>query len=106
MANVNSLTTFHSVFINEPYEKDINVIFCYFLTPIAQSILRENRKELGNGLEKFQPNDLKTAKMLDITVISADDYERINFIYYNMLEEYHSSQIDELNEIFSSYLIA
>ena len=44
--------------------------------------------------------------MLDITVISADDYERINFIYYNMLEEYHSSQIDELNEIFSSYLIA
>ena len=32
LANVNSLTTFHSVFINEPYEKDINVIFCYFLT--------------------------------------------------------------------------
>lgn len=106
LANVSSLTTFHSVFINEPYEKDINIIFCYFLTPIAQSILRENRKELGNGLEKFQPNDLKTAKMLDITVISADDYERINFIYYNMIEEYHSTQIDELNEIFSSYLIA
>ena len=104
LANVSSLTTFHSVFINEPFEKDINIIFCYFLTPIAQSILRENRKELGNGLEKFQPNDLKTAKMLDITLLSADDYERINLIYYNMIDNYNSTQIDELNEIFSSYL--
>ena len=104
LANVSSLTTFHSVFINEPFEKDINIIFCYFLTPIAQSILRENRKELGNGLEKFQPNDLKTAKMLDITLLSTDDYERINLIYYNMIDNYNSTQIDELNEIFSSYL--
>lgn len=106
LANVSSLTTFHSVFINEPYEKDINIIFCYFLTPIAQSIIRENRKELGNGLEKFQPSDLKSAKMLDITTISADDYERINNIYYNMIEEFTPTQIDELNEIFTSYLIA
>lgn len=106
LANISSLTTFHSVFINKPYEKDINIIFCYFLTPIAQSIIRKNRKELGNGLEKFQPSDLKTAKMLDITLLSADDYERINTIYYNMIEEYSSNQVDELNEIFSSYLIA
>lgn len=106
LANVNSLTTFHSVFINEPYNKDINIIFCYFLTPIAQNILRQNRKELGNGLEKFQPNDLKNAKMLDITLISEEDYKRINLIYRAMIKDYNSSQIDELNEIFSSYLIA
>lgn len=106
LANVSSLTTFHSVFINEPYVRDINIIFCYFLTPIAQNILRENRKELGNGLEKFQPSDLKNAKMLNITLISTDDYERINQIYHSMVTKYDSSQIDELNEIFSSYLIA
>lgn len=104
LANVSSLTTFHSVFINKPYEEDINIIFCYFLTPIAQSIIRENRKELGNGLEKFQPGDLKTAKMLDITILSADDYERINLIYCNMVESFDPTQIEELNEIFSSYL--
>jgi adenine-specific DNA-methyltransferase len=106
LASVNSLTTFHSIFINAPYEKDINIIFCYFLTPIAQSILRQNRKELGNGLEKFQPNDLTTAQMLDITKLSSADYERVNYIYYNMVERYDPSQINELDEIFRSYLIA
>ena len=42
--------------------------------------------------------------MLDITLLSTDDYERINLIYYNMIDNYNSTQIDELNEIFSSYL--
>ncbi len=106
LAGVNSLTTFHSVYINPPYEKDTDVIFCYFLTPIAQSILRENRKELGNGLEKFQPSDLKTAKMLDITLLSQSHYERICRIYRNLQEAFDSSLIVELNEIFLSYLKA
>lgn len=105
LANVSSLTTFHSVFIKKPYEKYMNIIFCYFLTPIAQCILRENRKELGNGLEKFQPSDLKTARMLDITVINPIDHRRINLIYDNMIQKYDPAQIDELNEIFCSYLI-
>ena len=105
LANVNSLTTFHSVYVNEPYEKDTDIIFCYFLTPIAQKIIRENRKELGNGLEKFQPGDLKTAKMLDITLLSAEDYARIESIYHNMVKNFQTSQIEELNEIFRSYLM-
>lgn len=106
LANVNSLTTFHSVFINDEYEKDINIIFCYFLTPIAQNIIRENRKELGNGLEKFQPGDLNHAKMLDITIISEDDYKLISDIYEQMIYKYDLNQIDQLNAIFSRYLKA
>ena len=104
LANVNSLTTFHSVFANEQYEKDIDIIFCYFLTPIAQSIIRENRKELGNGLEKFQPGDLNHAKMLDLTVLSDDDYGLISEIYQEMKEHYKGEQVMRLNRIFSKYL--
>ena len=105
LANVNSLTTFHSIFINEQYEKDINIIFCYFLTPIAQSIIRENRKELGNGLEKFQPGDLNHAKMLDITVLEDNDYGLVSEIYEEMTEHFETKQIDKLNSIFSKYLV-
>lgn len=106
LANVNSLTTFHSIFVKESYKKDTNIIFCYFLTPVAQSIIRENRKELGNGLDKFQPGDLKSAKMLDITLINRNDYEHINLIYQDMLKNFNYSQIEELNNIFIPYLTA
>lgn len=104
LANINTLTTFHSVYINNGYEKETNIIFCYFLTPIAQRIIRENRKILGNGLEKYQPNDLNNAKMLDITLLNKKDSARINQIYEDMTKEFHPTQIEELNDLFSSYL--
>ena len=104
LANVSSLTTFHSIFVNEAYKDDINILFCYFLTPIAQTIIRANRKELGNGLEKFQPNDLKTAKMLDISLLSQEDYQKVSTIYNEMIVDFKLSHIEMLNELFSAYL--
>lgn len=104
LAETKSLTTFHSVFVNSENIEDINVIFCYFLTPVAQKIIRENRKELGNGLEKFQPNDLNAAKMLDISVITDEDRAQIISIYNEMILHYEISSIDALNSIFLTYL--
>lgn len=106
LAGVHSLTTFHSIFIKDDYLNDLDIIFCYFLTPVAQDIIRENRKELGNALEKFQPSDLKTAKMLDISIISDVDKQHIRSIYENMIAGYNPSQIEELTNIFSPYLSA
>lgn len=104
LAGTKSLTTFHSLFINDEYLEDINIIFCYFLTPIAQTIIRENRKTLGNGLEKFQPNDFNTAKMLDIRLLSTNDRHKITEIYCKMVSDYDDSYIRQLNEIFLPYL--
>ena len=105
LAQTKSLTTFHSVFIKQDYFCETDLIFCYFLTPIAQSILLKNRKELGNGLDKFQPGDLNDAQMLDISIISTDDKSKIMSIYKNMISNFSDSQIEELNSIFTSYLI-
>lgn len=105
LANAKSLTTFHSIFINKGYEEYTDLIFCYFLTPIAQRIIKENRKELGNGLDKFQPNDLNTAKMLDITLIIEEDKKAILRIYHEMKNQYTQKQIAVLNDIFIKYVI-
>lgn len=105
LANVHTLTTFHSVYVHEAYEKDTNILFCYFLTPIAQEILRANRKELGNGLEKFQPGDFNQANMLDITVLKDDDHDLISKIYKEMTDHFETGQIRQLNCIFSKYMI-
>ena len=104
LAKIKSLTTFHSVFINKEFAEEVEVIFCYFLTPVAQRIIRENRKQLGNGLEKFQPNDLNSANMLDISIIADNDREKIIKIYNDMVENYRSFLVDELNAIFLTYL--
>ena len=69
-ADVKALTTFHGVYVKEEYADDTDLLFGYFRTPTAQALLRENRKILGNGLEKFQPNDLNAASMLDITLLT------------------------------------
>ena len=103
-AMIRSLTTFHQVYVRPEYEKDTDIIFCYFLTPVAQSIIRENRKELGNGLEKFQPNDLNTAGMLDIRLVTEQDRERIYQIYEALRKKAEPKLIGKLNEIFSEYL--
>ena len=104
IAMVNTLTTFHSIYINDQYAEYVDIIFCYFITPIAQEIMRENRKELGSGLEKFQPNDLNNAKMLDITIIKEQDICEINKLYRQLSNKFSFEIINKLNSIFKKYL--
>ena len=100
-----SLTTFHSIYIHRDYLNDTDLIFCYFLTPTAQSIIRENRKELGNGLEKFQPNDLNNAKMLDVSLVTSQDRKRVLTLYEELKTEPRQELIKELDSLFSAYLL-
>ena len=104
LAGTKSLTTFHSVFINPEFDNDVDVIFSYFLTPVAQTIIRKNRKELGNGLNKFQPNDLNSANMLDIRIITNKDRAEIIKIYNEMIKNYRLGFVEKLNNIFLTYL--
>lgn len=104
-----NLTTFHGVYLNNDYdnEKMANILFCYLLTPVSQQILRENKREYGGGLDKFEPNDLNNAQILNIDVISDDDANKILELYERIKhnEQYCLDAIDVLNNIFYSYLI-
>lgn len=104
LANAKALTTFHSINIKEDYNKYTDLIFCYFLTPIAQTIIKSNRKKLGNGLEKFQPNDLNSAKMLDVTIITPEDVNKVMEIYHSLTLEISEVKLENLNNIFSKYI--
>lgn len=104
-----NLTTFHSVYLNNEYNKKeyINVFFCYLITPICQDLLKKSKREYGGGLNKFEPNDLNNAKILDITLISKKDTIHILRLYdqiKNKTEAECQKVIDELNRIFTSYM--
>lgn len=108
LTNVVNLTTFHGIYVTQDYEALTNAIFCYLLTPIGQELLKYNKKELGGGLDKFQPNDINEAMMLDLRFLSVSQMERINSLYEQMkkcLSRSHISPIiEELNGIFSNLL--
>ena len=106
LAGVSALTTFHSILVHPEYEQDTDILFCYFLTPVAQEILRRNRKEMGNGLDKFQPRDLETAKMLDITILSAEERREILGLYDRIIPGEVDPCIARLDRIFRRKLTA
>ena len=102
LAGVNSLTAFHSIYIRDEYADLTDVIFCYFLTPIAQEVIRENRKELGNSLEKFQPGDIAHAQMLDLSVLTEKETGRIRSLYHALCDERNGADLFALTEKLSA----
>ena len=106
LADVNSLTTFHSVYMKPGFEDDVDLLFCYFLTPLAQDMLRENCKKLGTGLEKFQPNDVNDAFMIDLRRVTPEDRHRISVIYQGMTNTFDAGAVSRLADVFSPYFCA
>ena len=109
-ANISNLTTFHCVYpIQNSLFNNVNidVLFAYLLTDVAREIFEDNRREYGNGLQKFEPNDLNKAMMLDLTLLDKKTEDKIIGIY----NKYSITAIDkspddnfvnEINKIFKS----
>lgn len=107
--NTRTLTTFHSIYVNSEKLDLVDILYCYFLTPTAQSILRESRKELGNGLDKFQPNDINNAKMLNVDILTKYDKEEVLKIFWTIRNSNHTDEgilIDKLDILFQKYLLS
>ncbi|MBE6687305.1 MAG: hypothetical protein E7591_08805 [Ruminococcaceae bacterium] len=104
-----NLTTFHGVYLNDEFNNDktANILFCYLLTPVSQCILKTNKREYGGGLEKFEPNDLNNARILNINVISNDDSVKILSLYEKLKknEQEYTEVVEALNDIFCLYLM-
>ena len=102
-AGINNLTTFHCVY--QIRNINIDLLFAYLLTDVAQEIFDDNRREYGDGLKKFEPNDLNNALMLDLTIIENKEEDRIIYLYQKYRESVLENNIDEsyrllINEIF------
>lgn len=105
LTNTLNLTTFHSCHINEKYSYLTNVIFCYLISNIGQSIIKQNKKTMGGGLEKYQPSDLNEAKVLNFEIINSNDLDNINRIYLNIINgNLNEETLNELDTLFFKYL--
>lgn len=98
---IHSLTTFHGIYVAE---KDANLLFCYLLTPIAQEIIFQNKREYGEGLDKFEPGDLNDALILDLSLVSKEHREKVESIYAQLNGDGRDDLIQELDAIFRFYI--
>jgi len=85
------------------------LLAAYVITPLAQRILAQNRREYGNGLHKFEPNDLNHGLVLDLRLIPARDVDEIKdvcrkFITLDNQAPEKEYSLNRLDRIFSVYL--
>ncbi len=107
-ANIFNLTTFHCVYPVQSNLFDnvnIDILFAYLLTDVAREIFEDNRREYGNGLQKFEPNDLNKAKMLDLSLLDKKIVNKIAELYSKYRETVinqfpDESFLNDINEIF------
>lgn len=79
-----NLTTFHCIYLQQGLFNDISadLFFTYLLTDLAKEIFADNAREYGNGLQKFEPNDLNTAMMIDLANMPISTQTTIENLYH------------------------
>jgi adenine-specific DNA-methyltransferase len=108
--NARNLTCFHCLYLNLFALPKQDLLMSYFLTEVSKEVLNDNRREYGGGLNKFEPNDLNKAKVINLDVIDEKTEREIIEAY----QEYRLSVLQsapdlnllkKLNDIYLSVLL-
>ncbi len=72
---------------------------------MAKQIFDDNRRDYGDGLKKFEPNDLNNALMLDLSRLQEEKKQSILNLYFKyrmtvLDNNEESSLVNEINDIF------
>lgn len=108
-ANVYNLTTFHCIY---PMQNDLfnqideDLLFVYLQTNFAKDILLENCREYGNGLVKFEPNDINNGMMADLEQLSPDEKKHIKGLYREYCQTQNCALLDDIEQLFQKEYIA
>ena len=76
-ADVRNLTCFHCFYLDMFAMDKIDILMAYLITDVAREIFNDNRREYGDGLEKFEPNDLNNSKVIDLQAVSQNSAREI-----------------------------
>ena len=97
-AGVYNLTTFHCVYNTGVIDTDI--LFAYLITDLSKEIFLDNSRQYGNGLVKFEPNDLNKGNIVDLRELSEAEKSFILKAYeaiqrFNSLDSSIASILDD-----------
>ena len=107
LANVSNLTTFHCVYLQNDLFSNVSVdlLFAYLLTDTARMIFEDNSREYGNGLQKFEPNDLNKGMMIDLQLLSEKEKAEIETLCHHYLESKDTHYISSIDDTLKTKFI-
>jgi len=74
----------------------LDLLCAYLVTPLAQERLSHQRREYGNGLHKYEPNDLNQALVVDYRKIEEADKRLILELHGSLIEKKDRSKVDRI----------
>lgn len=83
-ANISNLTSYHCIYPKQTSlfsEINTDLLFAYLLTDTAKQIFEDNSRQYGNGLQKFEPNDLNKGMILDLGLLDKQTQKTILDLY-------------------------
>ncbi len=98
-AGVHNLTTFHCV-----YNKgniDTEILFAYLVTDVSKEIFLDNSRQYGNGLVKFEPNDLNKGNVVDLRLLTEEEKRFINNASVNL--QYYGTKSNKTVKILDDF---
>lgn len=107
---IRTLTAFHSIYIEDAAfsTEEINLLFCWLLTPTGQRFLKGNKREYGGGLDKFEPGDLMEADVLDVRKMKSQDRTDVLAYYQKMADtldpDLQQDMICSIDHIINKYI--
>lgn len=81
-----NLTCFHAFYPTGYGEKYLDILFIYLNTDFAKKHIDREKREYGNGLEKFEPNDINKSLVLNFEVLSAEDLTNLKSLQEKLLD--------------------
>ncbi len=97
-----NLTTFHCIYTTKLVADDL--LFAYLITDVAKQFFSYNAREYGNGLQKFEPNDLNNAIMLDLRLLPEAIVDKVLTLYHKLIKDEQPELIDAINKIFDKFI--
>jgi len=76
-SNCISLTCFHSFQPSRFGEQYMSFLFLYLSSPIGRSFFELEKREYGDGLEKYEPNDINKALAPNFTLLEQKNLEQL-----------------------------
>jgi len=100
-ADVSNLTTFHCIYPQTDLFSGVSIdlLFAYLLTDTARQIFEDNSREYGNGLQKFEPNDLNKGKMLDLEKLTTSAKQKIEVLYQKNYDGDNRQFVEEIDNV-------
>ncbi|HOW42330.1 MAG TPA: N-6 DNA methylase [Candidatus Omnitrophota bacterium] len=95
-----NLTCFHAFSTTQIGEEYLGIIYLYLNTSIAHYFLEKEKREYGNGLEKYEPNDINKTMIPDFRKLDKTQKAKLQDLFQKLiLGKDEKKVVDEADRI-------